>query len=303
MENKKTSNEFTQFKLVRQNFNISEKIFTKPVNKTKEFFLGIIKNKVALVGIILLALIILGAIIFPIISKNAKNIDPMNQNQPIFSGGFIFGTDAQGRDLWGLLWHGIRYSLALAFFVTIVNVLIGVTLGLLMGYSKKIDLVFQFIIKILTNIPPILVLILVSVALSPTFWTMVLGLTLTGWISMSLQVRAQVLKNKQLDYFIASKILGTRWYKQLINFLPICLPIIITIVVNSIPITILSEASLGFIGLSVPGAATLGNMINSARLYTLIYPYQIIIPVSALIVLTISIQLIGNGVQDVIKKG
>lgn len=301
---KKNSNsQFKKFKLIRQNFNISEKIATKPVNKTKELFIGIIKNKVALVGIIILTIIIFGAILFPLIWNDSTFIDPTNQNKPMFSKNHFFGTDKQGRDIFGVLWSAIAYSLGLSLFVTLVNLFVGVTLGLLMGYSKKVDQILQFIIKILTNIPTILILILVSVALTPTFWTMVLGLTLTGWIGMSSQVRAQVLKNKQLDYFIASKILGTSWFKQLINFLPVCLPIIITVIVSSIPIAILSESTLGFIGLSVPGAATLGNMINSARLYSLIYPYQIIIPVSALIILTISIQLIGNGVQDVIKKG
>ena len=145
---KKNSNsQFKKFKLIRQNFNISEKIATKPVNKTKEFFIGIIKNKVALVGIIILTIIIFGAIIFPLIWNKSTFIDPTNQNKPMFSGKYFFGTDKQGRDIWGLLWTAIAYSLGLSLFVTLVNLFVGVTLGLLMGYSKKVDQILQFIIK------------------------------------------------------------------------------------------------------------------------------------------------------------
>lgn len=300
---KKTNSEdFKNFKLVRQNFLTTEKLATKPINRSREFYLAIIANRFALAGIIIFGLLILLSLIFPLIWTDANLLKPEQQHYGFFKNGYIFGTDGQGRDFWAMLWHATRYSLGLAFVVVIVDLIVGVTLGLLMGYYRKVDKILQFIIKILTNIPSILILIIVATALQPTFWTMALGLTLTGWINMSLQVRAQVLKNKQLDYFVASKILGTPWYQQLINFIPVALPIIITGLVATIPIAIISEASLGFIGLSVPDAITLGNMINKARLTALVYPRQIIVPVITLMVITIAIQLIGNGIQDIIRK-
>lgn len=120
---------------------------------------------------------------------------------------------------------------------------------------------------------------------------------------MSLQVRAEVIKNRQLDYFVASKILGTPFYKKMLYFLPIAMPIIITRLVFPIPGAILAEAYLGFVGLSIANQMSLGNMIFSAKEYILLFPWQIIIPVLFLIMLTISIQLIGNGTQDALKRG
>lgn len=299
---KKSVSEFKKFNLVRQSVLDQEHLTTKPINRSKDFYLALISNKLALVGIIIFLTIIAFALLFPIIWNDPHTLEPQKRYFSFFKQGYIFGTDAQGRDIWAMLWYATRFSLGLAFFVVVIDLFFGVTLGLLMGYYRKFDRILQFIIKVLTNIPSILILIIVATALSPTFWTMTLGLTLTGWISMSLQVRSQVLKNKQLDYFLASKILGTPWYKQLFNFIPVALPMIITGVVTAIPVAIISEASLGFIGLSVPDAITLGNMINKARLTALVYPQQIIIPVVMLMMITISIQLIGNGFQDVIRK-
>lgn len=290
------------FKLVRQNFDISEKLATKPLNRSKEFYYALIANKYVLSGIIIFLTILMCALIFPLIWNEGALIKPSQQNQGIFKNGYILGTDTQGRKMWDLLWQATRYSLGLGFVVSLVNLIIGLTLGLLMGYYSKFDRAMQFLIKILTTIPSIIILIIVATIVQPSFWTILLGLVITGWINLSLQVRAQVLKNKQLDYFIASRILGTPWYKQILNFIPIVIPIVIAVVAISIPLVILLEASLAFIGISIPGAISLGNMIFKARTIALVFPYQIIIPVVMLILITISLQLFGNGLQDVIRK-
>lgn len=197
----------------------------------------------------------------------------------------------------------ISISLSLAFCITTINTVVGVRLGLLTGYFIWFDKIMQFIIKIISCIPSILVLIILTAIFKTTFWTIVFGLTIVGWDSMCLQVRAEVIKNRQLDYFVASEILGTPFYKKLLNFLPIASTVIITRVIISLPFIILSESSLGFIGMSIQNQLNLGTMIFAAKSNIFTYPHQIIIPVTTLIMITVSIQLVGEGLQKNLKGG
>ena len=127
-------------------------------------------------------------------------------------------------------------------------------------------------------------------------------MTFTGWIGMSNQMRAQILRAKNYLWVTASKVLGTKEYKILLNFIPVIIPMLITQLVFTIPGAILSEASLAVIGLSIPGAATLGNMIaDGAKIITL-YPRFTFIPSLSLVLITTSIQFIGNATQDALRR-
>lgn len=276
----------------------------------KEFVYRYCKNVAGLFGFIMLLVLILGAIFVPLTTQDPKFIDPVNRFIKPFEYNkvgdshlyHIFGTDSLGRDVWANLWHGLRFSLLLSLVVTLVDLILGVGLGIMMGYNDKFDFVMQFLIKILSNIPVIIIMILATLIFKPSFWVLAISMSVTGWIGMANQIRAQVKRGRNFQWVTASKVLGTPGYKVLWNFVPLIVPMLITQLVFTIPGAILNETGLAFIGLSLPNVPTIGNMIYEGKDFITIYPRYTLIPSSVLIVLVTSVQLIGNSMQDALRR-
>ncbi len=260
------------------------------------------KNFGGLVGFFILSLLIIFAVILPFTTQDPKAADINNTYENLFSKGHILGTDDLGRDVWARLWYGLRFSLGIAVMAALIDVLIGLTIGILMGYSEKFDSVMQFIIKVVSNIPTIIIMIIAMIALKPSFWIIVMALTLTGWIGMAQQIRAQVKRAKNYEWVTASRVLGTPSRKIILNFIPVTIPILITQLVFTIPGAILSEASLAFVGLSIPNEATLGTLLTDGSGVITLFPRFTLIPAFLLVSLTTSVQLIGNATQDAFRR-
>lgn len=273
--------------------------------KTKgytEFFYRFGKSFLGIFGLITLVTIILCAFIIPYTTQDPTIANINNKYQQVFSTGHLLGTDEIGRDIWALLWHGLRFSILLAIAATFIDIFLGVLIGILMGYFEKFDRFMQQIIKVLANLPVILVMMITMLIFKPSFWIMVLSLSITGWIGMSNQMRAQVKRAKNFEWVTASKILGTPSRKIIKNFLPVIIPMLITQLVATIPGAILSETALAVIGLSMPNVPTLGNMIASGAEIVTIFPRYVLIPSFTLILITSSLQFIGNATQYALRR-
>lgn len=295
--------QYQGWKLASNNADITEKLYLKPsISVYREFVNRFTRSFTGLLGFLVIVFLIITALILPwttgsptLLRPNAKNID-------FFTEGFILGTDSQGKDVWAVLWHGLRFSLSLAMLVTAINLVIGTSIGVLMGQFNKFDKIMTFTIKIISNVPTLLIMILMTIVLNPSFWVLVFSMSVTGWIGLANQVRGQIKRAKNFTWVSASRVLGTPSWKILLNFLPIIIPLLITNLVFSIPGAILSEASLAFIGLSLPNVPTLGNMINDGIGIILLYPRYVLIPSFLLLLLTASIQLVGATVQDSLRR-
>ncbi|PAK21123.1 peptide ABC transporter permease [Mycoplasmopsis agassizii] len=272
---------------------------SKPLNEFINRFAG---NWGGVFGVIIIAMLVLAALIIPLTTVDPSTLNPNESFLPFFSENHILGTDQLGRDLWAQLWHGLRFSLAIAISAAIIDIVIGVTLGILMGYFLGVDRVLQFLIKILSNIPTIIIMILATIVFNPSFFTIVGSLVISGWIGTANQVRAQVKRAKSLEWVKASIVLGTPKYKILRSFIPVIIPILITQLVFSIPGAVLAETGLSFIGLSLPNTATLGSLITSGAQIITLYPRYVLLPSFILILFTTSIQLFGNATQDALRR-
>lgn len=152
------------------------------------------QNKIAMVAMIVMILIVVAAILAPFITKyNYYSNDLLNSNKPPSSVHW-FGTDDLGRDIFVRTWYGARISLIVGLAAAAIDLLIGVIYGGIMGFfGGRVDSIMNKFSEILYSIPYLLVVILLLVVMEPSLWTIILALTITGWITMSWIVRGEIM--------------------------------------------------------------------------------------------------------------
>lgn len=215
---------------------------------------------------------------------------------------FILGSNNIGQDLWANIWAGTRTSLFIGVAVALVEATLGILVGVLWGYVRKLDFIFTELYNILDNIPTTIVLILVAYILQPGVGTLIFAMSLTGWIGMARFIRNQIIIIRDRDYNLASRCLGTPTYRVIFkNLLPYLISVIMLRMALSIPANIGYEVFITYIGLGLPATtASLGNLINVGRSLMLspALRYQLIYPTIVLSIITISFYTIGNAFSD-----
>lgn len=215
---------------------------------------------------------------------------------------FWFGTNAIGQDLWSQIWAGTRNSLFIGFAVACVDALLGILMGVLWGYVRKLDFLFTELYNVFDNIPQTLVAIIISYILRPGMGTMIFAMCLTSWLATARFVRNQVVIIRDRDYNLASRCLGTPTRRIIAkNLLPYLVSIITMRMALAIPAAINNEVFLTYISLGVPlETPTLGNLVEAGRkvMSEASLRYQLFIPVIVLALITISFYIIGNAFAD-----
>lgn len=178
------------------------------------------------------------------------------------------GTDDRGRDLLAQLIYGFRLSVLFALALTAVGVALGVITGAIQGFfGGKIDLTFQRFIEIWGSMPELYLLIIFSAVFAPSIALLLVLLSLFGWMGLSDYVRAEFLRNRQLDYVKAARALGVP-NGQIIwrHILPNSLTPVVTFLPFRMSAAILALTSLDFLGLGVPpGTPSLGELLNQGK--------------------------------------
>ncbi|MCG3401610.1 ABC transporter permease [Staphylococcus massiliensis] len=288
------------------------------------------QNKLAIVGMIGLIIIILLALIGPMLNSHSyveQDIDRRNLPPKVpvlehvsflpFDGegedgknayeeanvkeNFWFGTDQLGRDLWSRTWQGAQISLFIGIVAALLDVFIGVVYGAISGFfGGRVDDIMQRIIEIIASIPILIVVILFVLIFEPSIWTIILAMTITGWIGMSRVVRGEFLKLKGQEFVMASKTLGASKGKLIFkHILPNTLGAIIVTSMFTVPSAIFFEAFLSFIGIGVPAPKTsLGSLVNDGRQLLLIHPHELFIPAVVLSLLILFFYLFSDGLRD-----
>jgi oligopeptide transport system permease protein len=281
---------------LEKDFNINA---TNTFQNTKE---KIFKNKITLIGSIILLILIIMAIIGPYLNSytyyethlELKNLPPSSQ--------FWFGSDELGRDIFTRIWFGARISLTIGICAALIDVIIGMIFGATSALlGKTIDELMMRICDILATIPYLLTVILLMVFIGPGMLTILLALTLTGWINMARIVRAQILSLKKMPFVDAAKVMGASKFRIIFkHLLPNCIGSIITTLTISIPLAIFTESFLSFLGLGIQAPiSSWGVMVNDGLYALQYYPWRLFFP-SFMICLTIlAFNLIGDSIQDI----
>ncbi len=215
---------------------------------------------------------------------------------------FWFGTNAIGQDLWARIWSGTRTSLLIGICVGLFEVIIGILVGTLWGYVKKLDRIITEIYNVWNNIPTTVILILLTYIFRPSLGTLIFAMVITGWLSMARLVRNLVTIIRDREYNMASRCLGTPTRRILIkNMLPYLVSVIMLRVALSIPYAIGAEVFLTYIGLGLPvQIPSLGNLVNEGRVLMMSpsLRYQLFFPAAIISMITISFYVMGNAFAD-----
>jgi microcin C transport system permease protein len=180
----------------------------------------------------------------------------------------LFGTDDRGRDLLAQLIYGFRVSVLFALALTVIGVLLGVFTGAIQGFfGGKTDLAFQRFIEIWSSMPELYLLIIFSAVFAPSIGLLLILLSLFGWMGLSDYVRAEFLRNRQLDYVRAARALGlSNWQIIWRHVLPNSLTPVVTFLPFRMSAAILALTSLDFLGLGVPpGTPSLGELLSQGK--------------------------------------
>lgn len=216
----------------------------------------------------------------------------------------IMGTDGLGRNWWDMMWYATAKSLIVSIIAAAGSVLIGTIYGSIAGSfaGKAPDTIMMRIIEIISGVPLIVWVLIISVAVSGgslDIFTICLTLIVTSWMGSATVARTYIIKYKDAEFVQAAKTLGASQARIIFSHLiPNILGRLLVVFVNRIPVIIFFETSLVFLGLQSSDSISLGTMINTAWLE--VYPWLLVGPTLTLVLTTLSSIIIANNLNDAI---
>ncbi len=262
------------------------------------------RNRLALVGLILLAVLVCAAVFGPMLSPYPYDgMDAMSRNQSS-SAAHWFGTDQMGRDILTRVLYGARVSLLVGFASTALNLVIGVLYGSIAGYvGGRVDMVMMRIVDVIYAVPAMIYMILLMLIFGSNIYSVMLGICVNGWINMARIVRSQVMSLKEQEFSVAAFVIGASRKRILFRHLLLNSlgPIIVTVTLM-IPQAIFTEAFLSFIGIGISAPmASLGTLAQDAKMLMNVYPMQMVWPVLVICIVIFSLNFIGEGLETALN--
>ncbi len=282
----------------------SERIAAPRYSYWKSVWRTFIHNKVTVTVCIIMLTVVIFSMIQPIFSKYdpmyAPNINDASMKFLKPSLQYPFGTDNIGRNLFDGVWAGAKNSLIIGFVCTFINMIIGIAVGALWGFSKSMDKWMIEVYNVVSNVPFLLIAMILSYVLGSGFKSLIFIMCVSNWIYVAYFIRTQVMIIRDREYNLASRCLGTStWTMITKNILPFLISVIMTYVAREIPATISYEVFLSYLGLGLgQDNASLGRMISQYTTYMNAYPHLFWIPVSVLAIISVSLYIVGQALAD-----
>ncbi len=262
---------------------------------------AILRNPLALAGLIIIAIISIMATFAPLIAPfdpdaiNVKNIllSPSSTHW--------MGTDGLGRDVYSRMLFGARISLLVGIVAVGIATIIGIVLGALAGFYRGwVDTVIMRLVDIMLSIPTFFLILAVIAFLTPSIWNIMIVIGLTSWMGVTRLVRAEFLSLRNREFVLASQTLGAKdsrlIFKQL---LPNSLTPIIVSSVLGVASAVLVESGLSFLGLGVQAPqASWGNILTDGKEYIEFAWWLSLFPGLAILITVMGYNLLGEGLRD-----
>ncbi len=282
----------------------------EPVPKPAELLLRKLWHlRLGVLGAILIAGLVFVAVFAPLVSPH----DPYEQNimarllPPSWMEGgrpeYVLGTDHVGRDLFSRLVYGARISLTVGLAAVLLQVVVGIALGLWAGYcGGAADSVVSFMVNVMMGFPFILFAMSLVVVLGPSLQNIIIALGLTGWPVFTRVTRMETLRLREQEFVLAARSLAFRAPRILLrHILPNLLPSLLVLVTFEVARAIIRESLLSFLGLGIqPPTPSWGVMLAEGRDYMLFQWWLASLPGSAIFLSAIGINLLGDAVRDLV---
>lgn len=293
----------------------SEKITAPRYSYWHSVFRVFFKKKINIVVLSLLAIILCFAYIYPILIGYDPEVDPfvhlldsstkhLTPGAAIEKFGFslkwLFGSGASGQSTFDAIWYGSSISISLALICAVINMTVGIIVGAVWGFSRKVDMVMTEVYNIVANIPYILLISVVVLIMTASFWSMVFALTITGWLGIAYFIRTQVIIIRDREYNLASRCLGTPITRIATkNILPFMTSVIVTLAATEIPSYISYEVFLSYIGMGLSDMS-LGKLIEESQnaMVTPGWEFEFWCPVAVASIIAVVLYVVGQNLGD-----
>ncbi|KXT68382.1 oligopeptide ABC transporter permease OppC [Streptococcus cristatus] len=294
----------SKFQFVKRDDFASETIDAPAYSYWRSVMRQFLKKKSTTIMLGILIAIVLMSFIYPMFSNfDFNDVSKVND----FSMRYIkpnaehwFGTDSNGKSLFDGVWFGARNSILISIIATLINLIIGIIIGAIWGISKAVDRVMMEVYNIISNIPALLIVIVLTYSIGAGFWNLIFAMTITGWVGIAYTIRIQIMRYRDLEYNLASRTLGTPTYKIVTkNIMPQLVSVIVTTTSQMLPSFISYEAFLSFFGLGLPVTVpSLGRLISDYSQNVTTNAYLFWIPLTTLILVSLSFFVVGQNLAD-----
>jgi peptide/nickel transport system permease protein len=267
----------------------------------KGFWRAFRRNRLAVIGGVVVACLALLAVLAPAISPWDPNRPDIKRILEPPSGRHLFGTDQLGRDVLSRMLHGSQVSLAVGFVSVGIAATIGMLLGAAAGYNGGlVDATIMRLVDLMLVFPRFFLLLAVLAFLKPSIWTIMAVIGLTGWMGVARLVRAEFLALREREFVMWSQSTGASAFRIIWrHILPNAMAPVLVAMTLGIPAAILTESGLSFLGLGVqPPRATWGNILNEGKDAIELAWWLSVYPGMAILVTVLSYNLLGEGIRD-----
>ena len=267
----------------------------------KDFRKRFCKNRMAVAGSVIVIVLFAVSLLAPWLAPHDPNaIDLVNVLAPP-SGGHPFGTDPLGRDVLSRMIWGAGISLKVGFVATGIAILIGTILGALSGYyGRWVDAVIMRFVDIMLCFPAFFLILAVIAILEPSIWNIMIVIGLTGWMGVTLLVRADFISLKERDFVQAARAIGAGDLRIIfLHILPNAMASVLVTATLGVAGAILTESALSFLGIGVqPPTPSWGNILTAGKDNIDIAWWLSFYPGLAILITVLGYNLLGEGIRD-----
>lgn len=293
----------------------SEKITAPRYSYWRSVFRVFFRKKINIIALSLLAVLILFSYVYPavigydatvdpyihVLDGSTFHLKPMAAMQKFgYELKWILGSGGAGQSTFDAIWYGSSISISLALVCAAINMVLGVAIGAVWGFSRKFDIFMTEVYNVVANVPYILLISVIVLIMSASFWSMVFALTITGWIAIAYFIRTQVIIIRDREYNLASRCLGTPIHRIATkNILPFMTSVIVTLAATEIPSYISYEVFLSYIGMGLSDMS-LGKLIEAAKsaMITPGWEFEFWSPIAVASIIAVVLYVVGQNLGD-----